>query len=74
MFLYNQLIDLRHEVSIVGKSVNQSEVENAELKNNFYQAFNEKNLESLAEKNSLVLEKKPEYVRLNTGESLTANY
>jgi hypothetical protein len=73
VFLYNQLIDLRHEVSIQGKTIKQSEVENAELKNNFYQVFNAKNFESLAEEKSLVLEKKPEYVKLNSSQLLTTN-
>ena len=74
VFLYNQMIDLRYEVSAQEKNIKQSEVDNAELKNNFYQSVNSKNLESLTEGRLLVLEKKPEYVKLNSNQYLTANY
>lgn len=73
VFLYNQMIDLRYEVSAQEKNIKQSEVENAELKNNFYQAVNSKNLESLAGDRLLVLENKPKYVKLNSNQSLTNN-
>jgi len=71
VFLYNQLIDLRHNIAKQEKAIKQSEVESAELKNNLYNLVSSKNLESLAQEKSLVLENKPEYVKT---QFLTANY
>lgn len=71
IFLYNQTIDLRHNVAAQEKIMKQSEVDNAELKNSLYRTIDSQKLESLAQEKSFVLENKPEYVR---SQPLTANY
>ena len=62
VFVYNQLVSFRHEVSGFEKIVRQAEVENAELKNTLYQITDLKNLESSASSGRLVLEKNPKYL------------
>lgn len=63
IFLYNQMVNFRHEFSNLEKVVQQKEVENAELKNNLFQATDTRNLETLVNQKSLILDKKPEYVK-----------
>ncbi len=71
VFLYNQLVSLRHEVKSQGANLSQTEVENAELKNNLYHAIDKGNLESLINSQSLILDKNPEYVK--TGQLVVSN-
>ncbi|MBI3638490.1 hypothetical protein HY227_01985 [Candidatus Wolfebacteria bacterium] len=63
MFLYNSLVNLRHDVIRKKIEIGKAEVLNAELKNNFYKLVDAKNLESFTKTSSLVLEKNPEYVK-----------
>lgn len=65
IFIYNQLVSFRHEVKKQENSIQQAEVQNAELKNNLYSILNEKNIESLINQQSLILEKNPNYERLS---------
>lgn len=69
VFLYNQTVNLRYEITDYEKIVRRAEVENVELKNNLRQIVDSKNLETLAENGNLVLDKNPEYLRM---QSLTA--
>lgn len=62
IFIYNQLVSLRHEVKKQENNIQQAEVQNAELKNNLYSILNEKNIESLINQQSLILEKNPNYL------------
>lgn len=64
IFLYNQLVDLRHEVSDAQEGVRGEEVANAELKNNFYGITNTDNLKSVTAAQSLVLDQNPQYIKL----------
>ncbi|MDP3015001.1 MAG: hypothetical protein Q8N28_01125 [bacterium] len=63
IFIYNQLVSFRHEVKKQENNIQQAEVQNAELKNNLYSILNEKNIESLINQQSLILEKNPNYVK-----------
>ena len=63
IFIYNQLVSLRHEVKKQENNIQQAEVQNAELKNNLYSVLNEKNIESLINQQSLILEKNPNYLK-----------
>ena len=64
IFIYNQLVSLRHEVKKQENNIQQAEVQNAELKkNNLYSILNEKNIESLINQQSLILEKNPKYIK-----------
>ena len=62
IFIYNQLVSLRHEVKKQENNIQQAEVQNAELKNNLYSILNEKNIESLINQQSLILERNPNYI------------
>ncbi len=73
MFLYNQLVSLRHEVKKQETNLERAEVSNAELKNNLYSILNEKKFEPLINQQSLILEKNPEYVKIADNKQLTSN-
>lgn len=72
VFLYNQLVNFRHEIVNYEKIVSQAEVENAELKNTLYQIIDVKNLESAIGGRLLVIENKPQYVKI--AENLVEKY
>ncbi len=63
VFLYNQLVNLRHEVNRQEINLRRAEVTNAELKNNLYNIIDNKNLESSTNTQSLILDKNPEYLK-----------
>ena len=63
VFLYNQLVNLRHEIKRQEASLRQAEVTNAELKNNLYRIIDTENLKSSVNSQSLILDKNPEYVK-----------
>lgn len=63
IFLYNQLVNLRHEVKRQENNLRQAEVTNAELKNNLYSILDAKNLESLINNQSLIFDKNPNYLK-----------
>ncbi len=66
VFIYNQLVSLRHEIKSQESAISKTEVENAELKNNLYSAVDKESLESLLNNTQpLILDKNPEYVRLS---------
>jgi len=73
VFIYNQLVDIRHEVKEASNNVGKAEVTNAELKNNLYNMIDSGNLESLAQDKSLALENNPQYVKSDGKNQLTAN-
>ena len=72
IFLYNQLVNLRHEITSQENNLQKAEVESAELKNNLYAAVDAKNLEKLAADKALIIDKNPQYLKTVSGE-LTAN-
>lgn len=64
IFLYNQLVDFRHEINTQKTDIRRAEVMNAELKNNLYSIINPKKLESLIDNQSLILDRVPQYVKI----------
>lgn len=73
VFIYNQLVDLRHEVKSQETGAKQAEVANAELKDNLYNIIDAKSAESLKNSQSLILDKNPEYVKISGNQQLTTN-
>ena len=73
VFLYNELVDTRHEVQKQTNSVQEAEVKNAELKNNLYNVIDANNLEILAKEQPLILENNPRYIKSTDGKQFTAN-
>ena len=61
MFYYNQLVNLRHEISKAQDTIQKATVANIDLKNKLYAATDPKNLEKMAASGSFVLEKDPKY-------------
>lgn len=73
VFLYNELVDVRHEVQKQTNNVQEAEVSNAELKNNLYNVIDANNLETLAKEQSLILDNNPQYIKSTDGKQLTAD-
>jgi cell division protein FtsL len=63
VFLYNQLINLRHELISRENNLQKIEVANAELKNNLYGLVNPEVLTVSAANKDLILEKNPTYIK-----------
>ncbi len=63
VFLYNQVVYLRHEFQRSEISFRQMEVVNAELKNRFYSMADSAIFESAINNQALVLEKNPKYIK-----------
>jgi cell division protein FtsB len=70
VFLYNQLVNVRHEAEKQKVDLQRAEVTNAELKNNLYSVIDEKNLKSVTNQQSLIFDKNPQYLKT---EQLAAN-
>lgn len=62
IFLYNNLVNLRHEADQREKIFRAAEVNNAELKNDLYRLIDAQNLEILIKDQSFILDKNPQYV------------
>lgn len=62
IFLYNDLVNLKHEIESYDENIRKAEASSAELKNSLYSILDNKNLESLANE-SLILDKNPEYIK-----------
>lgn len=65
IYLYNDLADKRYQVEQLENRIEELEVQNVELKNDLYTVTSPTNLEQLAHKRGLVLEKAPEYLNIN---------
>lgn len=63
VFLYNQLVDIRHEINRQEVNLRRAEVMSAEFKNNLYNIIDNENLEASTNLQSLILDKNPEYVK-----------
>ena len=72
VFIYNELVNLRHDVTSENSDIKKTEVENAELKNNFYVLVDTKNFALVAENSPLVIDNNPEY--LKAGPRVSSNY
>ncbi len=65
IILYNQIVNLNHEVSVMRSDIKNIEASTAELKEKTFAFFNTSALESLKSDRGLVEERKPEYFDLN---------
>lgn len=73
IFLYNQLVDIRHEAKGMRNDIQKAEVVNAELKNSFYSITNTDSLRSTSNVQTLILEQNPQYIKSAGNKQLTAN-
>jgi len=63
IFLYNQMVNFRHELANGENILRKAEVYNAELKDKLYNTTNANIFSSSTEPQSLILDKNPEYVK-----------
>lgn len=73
LIFYNSMVNLRHDIAQGKLNLKDAEVKNAESKNNFYSLSGIGRIKAMTEKNSLVLEKNPGYVKMNSNHQLTAS-
>jgi len=73
VFLYNQIVSLRHEVDNQDAKIQNAEVNNAELKNTLYNIIDADSLEALAGNKYLVLDNNPGYIKSTDSKQLTVN-
>ena len=69
IFLYNQLIGLRHDIAKGEQMLDNIQVRNAELKNSLYEILDGTSPESFLESNGLVVEKNPQYSKVSNSVS-----
>lgn len=63
IFLYNQLVNFRHEVTSQENTLRKTEVTNAELKDKLYNLMDTNTFSSSTNPQSLIIDKNPEYVK-----------
>lgn len=61
--LYNQTVNLEHEIKAARDEVQNIQAENAEYKDKIFNLLSAKNIESIAAERQLVKEKEPEYIQ-----------
>ncbi len=61
IILYNQLVDLRHDVAQAGDDLREQEVFNAELKNKLYALTDPQNPEAFLANRGLIRDNNPRY-------------
>ena len=59
LYLYKEVVSLRHDIEKNGRVIREQKVVNAELKDNLYKITDRRALQSLAEERSLVEDKNP---------------
>jgi len=62
---YNSLVNARYEVSSLKKQIADASTANIDLKNNLYKMTDPVQLDSLAAKYQLTLERRPQYINQN---------
>lgn len=63
VFIYNQLVNVRHEINNFKISLRETEIDNVELKNKFISLSGIAKAGEFAQDKNLILEKNPEYVK-----------
>lgn len=61
IYLYNGIVNMRHELSVQRKRLESLGVENAELRNDVLRVVNSETMESLAQQLNLTKERQPRY-------------
>lgn len=64
IYEYNKFVDVRYQADFFKEQIIKAQALNADLKNQLYQITDPANLQSLAQKQGLFLEKKPDYLKL----------
>ncbi len=62
IFIYLQTVSLRHDLEVNKSNLEKLRLQNAELKNKFFQLVDSDNLEALAKARGLIQEKNPQWV------------
>lgn len=62
IYFYNRNVQLRYEIGILEKNIQQLEASNAENRNQLYQILDPRKLSELVSKRRLISEKNPEYL------------
>lgn len=71
IFLYNQLVNFRHELTSQENTLRKTEVINAELKDKLYNLTDTNTFSSSTNPQSLIIDKNPQYIK---NKPLVANH
>lgn len=63
IYFYNLNVNLKYRISLQEKSLQKLEVLNADLRNQLYQILDSKNLANFVQKQNLVSDKNPDYLK-----------
>lgn len=66
IFVYNKIVSINHEIDGVKNDLRDAEIKNVELKNKVSEMLNQNKLQSLITSKALVVDKNPEYVKINS--------
>lgn len=61
IYFYNLNVNLKYEVSMNSKAIQQLESTNADLRNQMYKMLDAKNLTAIIQKQNLIQDKNPDY-------------
>lgn len=64
IFVYNQTVSINHDIEKEKIVLRDAELKNAELKNNIYGMFDQERVKEIADKQALVIEKNPKYLKI----------
>ena len=64
--IYGIVVGLRHDINLMQKNIQETELTSVKLQNQVYSITNISNLEKKAAENGLVKEPSPEYLNLKT--------
>lgn len=66
IYLYNAVVNAAHDITLRREGIHEAEVQNAELKNKFFEILEPGLLTELAERRGLVKEKAPQYLEAHS--------
>jgi len=70
IFVYNQTVNINHNIEKEKIVLRDAEVKNAELKNNIYGMFSQEKTLAVVTNSALVVEKNPKYLKIQQTASL----
>jgi|SRR3989338_5723751 len=66
IYFYNLNVNLKYQISLQEKTLQQLETETAEYRNLLYQILDSRNLSNFIKKQNLISDKNPDYFELKT--------
>jgi hypothetical protein len=65
LMIYNSAVDSKHNIGLMGRTIQDEEVKNTELKNKVFSMLDSQKLEALLQARGFVKDKGPQYFEAN---------